>query len=65
MVVLQSKQLILLKQMIDKMLDLLKTYDIFESAKFQPALQMISSNLEQCIKYNFDGIEELSRYVYE
>lgn len=65
MVVLKDKQLFLLQQMIDKMLDLLKIYDVFESAKFQPTLQMISSNIEQCIKYNFDGIEELSRYVYE
>ena len=65
MVVLQDKQLFLLKQMLNKMLGLLKTYDVFESAKFQPTLQIISNNIEQCIKYNFDGIEELSRYVYE
>lgn len=51
--------------MFDKMLDLLKMYDIFSSAMFMPTLQIISRNIEQCIKYNFDGIEELSRYVYE
>lgn len=65
MVVFQGKQLFLLKQIIDKMLDLLKTHDVFGSAKFQPILQMLSGNIEQCIKYNFDGIEELSKYVYE
>ena len=36
MTVLQNEQLFLLKQMIDKMLDLLKMYDVFKSAKFQP-----------------------------
>lgn len=65
MVVLQDKQLFLLKQMFEKMLDLLKKYDVFESAKFQPILQIISSNIEQCIKCNFDGIDELSGYIYE
>jgi len=65
MIVLQNKQLSSLKQMIDKMLDLLKTYDVFSSAKFQPTLQIISNNIGQCIRYNFDGIEELSKYVYE
>ena len=54
MVVLQGKQLFLLKQIIDKMLDLLKTHDVFGCAKFQPILQMLSGNIEQCIKYNFD-----------
>lgn len=65
MIVLQNNQLSELKQMIDKMLDLLKTYDVFSSAKFQPTLQMISKNIGHCIRYNFDGIEELSRYIYE
>lgn len=51
--------------MFEKMLDLLKKYDVFESAKFQPILQIISSNIEQCIKCNFDGIDELSGYIYE
>ena len=65
MTVLQNEQLFILKQMIDKMLDLLKMYDVFKSAKFQPTLKIISSNIEQCIKHNFDGVEELSRYIYE
>lgn len=65
MIILQNEQLYLLKQMIDKMLDLLKMYDVFACAKFQPTLKIISNNVEQCIRYNFDGIEVLGRYVYE
>ena len=32
---------------------------------FGLTLQIIANNIEQCIIYNFDEIEELSRYVYE
>ena len=65
MIVLQNKQLSLLKQKIDKMISMLKTQDVFATAKFKPALQIISNNINQCIINDFDGIVELSRYVYE
>lgn len=65
MIILQNRQLSLLKQKIDDMISMLKTHDIFATAKFQPILQIISNNIEQCITNDFDGIEELSRYVYE
>lgn len=65
MVLLHKKQISLLRQKVDKMLALLKTYDKSETAKFRPTLQIIANNIEQCIIYNFDEIEELSRYVYE
>lgn len=60
-----DKQLFLLKQKIDRMIDLLKIYDVVESAKFKQILIMLVNNIEKCIKYDFDGIKELSRYVYE
>ena len=65
MIILQNRQLSLLKQKIDEMIAMLKTQDTFATAKFQPTLQIISNNVEQCIINDFDGIKELSRYVYE
>lgn len=65
MFILQNEHLFLLKQKINEMLTMLNTYDIFATAKFQPTLQIIFNNIEQCIKNNFDGIKELSRYIFE
>lgn len=65
MLILQNEQLFLLKQTIKEMLTMLNTYDISATAKFQPTLQMIFNNIEQCIKNDFDGINELSRYIFE
>ena len=65
MIILQKGQLSLLKQTINEMITMLKTQDTFATAKFQPTLQIISNNVEQCIINDFDGIKELSRYVYE
>lgn len=65
MIILQKGQLSLLKQKINEMITMLKTQDTFATAKFQPTLQIISNNVEQCIINDFDGIKELSRYVYE
>lgn len=65
MIILQNSQLSLLKQKIHEMITMLKTHDIFATAKFQPTLQIICNNIEQCIMNDFDGIKELSRYVYE
>lgn len=64
-VVLQKQQIILLKKRIDKMLTMLERYDTFATAKFRPTLQILSNNIEQCIMYSYDEIEELSRYVFE
>lgn len=57
---LQNEQLYLLKQKMNEMLTMLNTYDTFATAKFRPVLQRISNNIEQCIRNDFDGIEELS-----
>lgn len=65
MTVLQNEQLLLLKQNINEMIIILETYDIYETAKFRPILRIISKNIEQCIRCDFDGINELSTYVYE
>lgn len=65
MILLQEKQISLLKQSIDKLLALLAEYDKNETAKFRSILKIISNNVEECIKYNFDEIEFLSRCVYE
>lgn len=65
MIILQTSQLYLLKQKINQMITMLKTHDIFATAKFQPTLKIIYNNIEQCIKNDFDGIRELSRYVYD
>lgn len=65
MIILQNGQLSLLKQKINEMIVMLETHDTFATAKFQTILQIIYKNIEQCIMNDFDGIKELSRYVYE
>lgn len=65
MFILQNEQILLLKQKINEMLTMLNTYDISATAKFQPTLQIITNNIEQCIKNDFDGIKELSGYIFE
>lgn len=65
MKILTKEQLSELKQRIDQMLTLLEMYEISAKLGFQAVLQMISHNIEKCIKCDFDGIEELSRYIYE
>ncbi len=65
MPIFQKEQLYLLKQKINEMLSMLNTYDIHLTAKFKPVLQIISNNIEQCILHDFDGIQELSRFIYE
>lgn len=65
MLIFQEKQLFLLYQKINKMLDMLNRDDAFLTAKFKSALQRISNNIEQCITHNFDGIQELGAYVLE
>ena len=60
MIVLQNKQLSLLKQKIDKMISMLKTQDVFATAKFKPTLQIISNNINQCIINDFDEIGRAS-----
>ena len=63
--VLSNEQISLMKIDIDQMLTMLKKYDLSKTAKFQPILQIIANNIDECIKCEFDGIEELSKYIYE
>ena len=58
MPLLQNEQLCLLKTKTDEMLTMLSTYDTFATARFRPVLQMISNNIERCIRNDFDGTEE-------
>lgn len=65
MTILQKSQLYLLRQNINEMIAMLRAQNISAAAKFLPALQIISNNIETCIANDFDGIKELSGYVYE
>ncbi len=65
MIILQKSQLCLLRQKINEMIAMLRAQNISASAKFLPALQIISNNIKTCTANDFDGIKELSGYVYE
>ena len=65
MKVLKNEEIILLKRKVDDIIYILQKYDECMTAKFRVYLQIISRNVEKCILDEFDGIEELSQYIYE
>ena len=65
MIILQKEQIILLKEHINEIIILLEKYDALYTAQFRPTLTMMVRNIEQCINNQFEGIEELSKYIFE
>ena len=62
---IQKEQVSFIKQKIDRMINILKFYDGMKSAKFFSILQMMSNNLDACLKNNFEGVEILETYILE
>ena len=62
---IQKEQVLFMKQKIDIMINILKCHDCMKSAKFFPVLQIMSNNMDICLKNNFDGIEILETYILE
>lgn len=65
MMVFQKEQIILLREHINEIIALLEKYDTLHTAQFRPTLTMMARNIEQCINNQFEGIEELSKYIFE
>lgn len=62
---IQKEQVPFIKQKIDIMINILKFYDCMKSVKFFSILQMMSNNLDACLKNNFEGVEILETYILE
>ena len=62
---IQKEQVSFIKQKIDIMINILKFYGGMKSAKFFSILQMMSNNLDACLKKNFEGVEILETYILE
>jgi hypothetical protein len=63
--IVNQEELLIIKHKLEQVIITIRTYSKVQKPRFLEYLLLMNKNIQICVNCNYQGIEELSKYLYE